>query len=112
MTEVTILDAMTDPALFGATFGGPSHAAWRALLGGFYGLVMDNTQAETFTSLTGRTEAPTAPMTKLWLAIGRRGGKSNLVALIAVYEAAFHDHRDRRTAGEWATILLIAADRA
>jgi len=40
--EITILDAMTDPHLFGATFGGSSHAAWRALLGGFYGLAMDD----------------------------------------------------------------------
>ena len=112
MTEVTILDAMTDPALFGATFGGASHNAWRALLGGFYGLAMDDDTAETFRTLTGRTDAPTGPMSELWLAIGRRGGKSHLAALIAVFEAAFHDHRDRLAAGEWATVMLIAADRA
>jgi len=70
--SVSILDAMTDAKLFGATFGGESHAAWRALLAGFYGLAMDDAEAETFKALTGRTDAPTAPMTELWLAIGRR----------------------------------------
>ena len=35
---VSIVDAMSDPALFGDSFGGESFAAWRALLGGFYGL--------------------------------------------------------------------------
>ena len=34
---VTIADAMTDPQLFGDTFGGDSFTAWRALLSGFYG---------------------------------------------------------------------------
>jgi len=69
---------MIDPALFGATFGGASHNAWRALLGGFYGLPLDTAEAETFKALTGRTDAPTGPMSELWLAIGRRGGKSHL----------------------------------
>jgi hypothetical protein len=46
------------------------------------------------------------------LAVGRRGGKSQVGALIAVYEAAFRDHRDKLAAGEWASVLLIAADRA
>ena len=38
---VTIMDAMTDPALFGDQFGGDSFANWRALLAGFYGLPLN-----------------------------------------------------------------------
>lgn len=112
MAEVTIRDAMTDRNLFGRTFAGESFAAWRALLSGFYGLTLTDDEAKTYASVTGRAEAPQEAHDELWLAVGRRGGKSHLAALVAVFEAAFRDHRPRLAAGEWATVLLIAADRA
>jgi len=108
---VNIVQAMQDPNLFGDTFGDDSRAAWRALLGGFYGLPLDVTDAATFKTLTGRTETPTEPHDELWLAVGRRGGKSHAAALIGVYEAAFQDHRAKLAPGEVATVMLIAGDR-
>lgn len=108
----TIRDAMTDPALFGDTFGGESFTAWRALLSGFYGLDLDPTEAAIWQEVTGRTETPQEAHDELWLAVGRRGGKSHAAALVAVYEAAFTDHRPKLSPGEWATVALIAADRA
>lgn len=111
MSGVTIRDAMTDAQLFGDTFGGDSFAAWRTLLAGFYGLPLEDTEADTFRTLTGRAETPTEASDELWLAVGRRGGKSHVAALVATFEAAFKDHRDKLAAGEWATVLLIAADR-
>jgi hypothetical protein len=111
MPNVTILDVMTDPNLFGKQFGGESFAAWRALLGGFYGLPMDEGQAETFKAITGRAETPAQAADELWLPVGRRGGKSRVAALVATFEGAFKDHRDKLAPGEWATIVLIAADR-
>lgn len=106
-----IVQAMQDPHLFGDTFGDDSHSAWRALLGGFYGLPLDDSATDTFRTLTGRTEAPTEAHDELWLAVGRRGGKSHAAALIGVYEAAFKDHRDKLAPGEVATVMLIAGDR-
>ncbi len=111
MHSATIFDAMTDPSLFGATFGGPSFAAWRALLGGFYGLPLDEEQADTFKAITARAVTPTEASDELWLAVGRRGGKSHVAALVATFEGAFNDHRDKLAAGEVATVLVIAADR-
>lgn len=108
---VTILDAMTDRQLFGGTFGGDSFAAWRALLGGFYGLSLSETEAETFKAITGRAETPTEAAHELWLAVGRRGGKSHVAGLLAIYEACFTDHRDRLAPGEVATCMVIASDR-
>ncbi|MCA1775210.1 MAG: hypothetical protein LC676_06265, partial [Loktanella sp.] len=108
---IDIRDAMTDPNLFGGTFGGDSFAAWRALLSGFYGLPLDNDEADTFKAITGRTEAPTEAHDELWLVVGRRGGKSHVAGLVAAYEAAFRDHRDKLAAGEVATVMVIAADR-
>ena len=68
-------------------------------------------QAELFRQCTGRAEAPTAPASYLWLVIGRRGGKSFAMALIAVYLAVFRDWRKYLTPGERAIVLLVAADR-
>ncbi|RZU98779.1 hypothetical protein [Spiribacter vilamensis] len=108
---VDIRQVMTDPALFGGQFGGDSWAAWRALLAGFYGLPLDDAEAEHWFALTGRT-APTQPHAELWQVVGRRGGKSQCAALLAVYEAAFRDHRDKLAPGEVATVRCMAADRA
>jgi len=107
---VTIRDAMTDPALFGSQLAGDSWSAWRALLSGFYGLALDDAEAELWQTLTARTE-PQAAHDELWLVVGRRGGKSQSAALMAVYEAAFKDHRENLAPGEVATIALLAADR-
>ena len=88
--SVSIADAMIDPKLFGATFGGQSHTAWRALLSGFYALPMHDDALTLFKTLTGRDAAPTAPMKELWLAVGRRGGKSHLAAQERVALNWFH----------------------
>lgn len=65
---ITIRDAMTDPQLFGGTFGSDTFAAWGALLAGFYGLPLTGKEAETFKALTGRSALPTEAHTELWLA--------------------------------------------
>jgi phage terminase large subunit-like protein len=108
---IDIRQAMTDPQLFGPIFGGDSFAAWRALLSGFYGLELDATELDTFKALTGRQSAPQGAFAELWLAIGRRGGKSHAAAFLAVYLAAFQDYRDKLAPGEVATVMVIAADR-
>lgn len=108
---VTIRDVMTDPALFGDQFGGDSFAAWRALLAAFYGLELSDDERAILLDLTGRESLPESAFAELWLAIGRRGGKSQVAALIAVYEALFRDHRAKLSSGEVATVMAIAADR-
>lgn len=109
---LTIVDVMLDPEVYGATFGRASWEAWRALLGAFYGLSLTPAQTETVRRLTRRSLDACTSFRELWMPIGRRGGKSHVAALIAVYEAAFRDHRPRLSPGEWATVALIAADRA
>lgn len=111
MNPITIRDVMTDPALFGEQFGGESFAAWRALLAAFYGLPLSDDEAEMVQALTGRWKTPECAFVELWLAIGRRGGKSQCAALLAVYEALFQDHSAKLAPGEVATVMAIAADR-
>lgn len=108
---VTIRDAMTDPALFGGQFGGDTFAAWRALLAAFYGLPLSDDERATLEAITGRAGPFEGAFGELWLAIGRRGGKSQIAALVAVYEALFRDHSAKLAPGEVATVMAIAADR-
>lgn len=109
--SVTIRDAMTDPALFGEQFGAESFTGWRALLAGFYGLPLSDDELPHWQALTARESAPEAPHDELWLVVGRRGGKTQNAALLAVYEAAFRDYSERLSPGEVATVMLLAADR-
>jgi hypothetical protein len=109
--NITIRDLMTDPALFGDQFAGPTWAAWTALLAGFYGLPLNEAELTLFKRITALPEPAGAPLLELWLAVGRRGGKSQIAALVAVYEAAFRDYTDRLSPGEVATVMVLACDR-
>jgi hypothetical protein len=110
--QFSIIDAMTDDKLFGGTFGGESFAAWRGLLSCFYGLPIDDGTAPVVQGITQRQTEPQEGFRELWVAIGRRGGKSHVAALVATYEAVFRDHRHKLAPGEFATVFLIAADRS
>jgi len=46
------------------------------------------------------------------LIVGRRGGKSRVLALVATYLAAFRDYRPFLAPGEVATIAILAFNRA
>ncbi|MFV0277939.1 MAG: terminase large subunit domain-containing protein, partial [Parahaliea sp.] len=92
-------------------FGGESWDAWRALLCGFYALDLNDDERQLFLSITNRTESPQEACEELWLVVGRRGGKTNVAALLAVYAALFFDYRDRLAPGEVATIMVLAENR-
>jgi phage terminase large subunit-like protein len=85
--------------------------AWRAFLCALFGLPMTEDKASIYNSATGRTEAPQKPFNEAWLVVGRRGGKSFILALIAVYLACFKDWLPYLTRGERGTVMVIAADR-
>lgn len=108
---MNIIDTMTDTQLFAEQFSGDCWDNWRVLLKAFYALPLDDLDLPVYEQLTARKEAPTTPFKELWLAIGRRGGKSQNAALIAVYEAFFNDYSDKLSKGEVATTMVIAADR-
>ena len=101
---------MTDPALLGSTFGDESWAAWRALLAGFDGLPLSESEAAIFRELTQR-EPPTEPLDEFWPVVGRRGGKSITSGLLAVIPAVTFEPRGRLSAGEVTTVMVIAEDR-
>ena len=69
------------------------------------------TTSRSIARRTGRTAWPAAPFTEAAVIVGRRGGKSRILALIAVYLAAFRDYAPYLAPGEVATIGVLAVDK-
>jgi hypothetical protein len=110
---VTILDAMHDPALFGPWFEQrASWRAWEVFLAALLGLPLDGEDAaELYARHTGRSAPSDQPAREGWVIVGRRGGKSRIAALVALYLACFRDYRKLLAPGEVGTLPVIAADR-
>jgi hypothetical protein len=108
---MNIIQALDDPNVFGAFFRGPTWVVWRVFLAVLFGLPLTSEQLALYQKFTGRTVAPTSPLHEAWLVIGRRGGKSFILAVIAVFQACFKDWRPYLGPGEVGTVMIIAADR-
>jgi hypothetical protein len=111
VAAVTILDAMRDPALFGRWFEGETWRAWRAFLAALFALPMDEDAAALYRAHTGRNAPPRQPAREGWVIVGRRGGKSRIAALVAVYCSCFRDYTGVLAPGEVGTFAVVAADR-
>jgi hypothetical protein len=108
----SIIDALDHPAVFGPFFKAASWQPWRAFLKAMFALPMDDEDQELYTRCTGRTEPPALPFKEACLVIGRRGGKSRMLALIACYLATFRSYDEYLAPGEVAVVAVIAASRA
>jgi hypothetical protein len=111
--SMTILDAMHDPALFGPWFTGESWDAWGTFLAGLFGLPLATVaDAERYVQHTGRSVYAVGQLVReAWVIVGRRGGKSRIAALVAVWCACFRDYRAVLAPGERAIVMVLAADR-
>jgi hypothetical protein len=107
----SIIEAIDDPDLFGGMFDAPSWDPWLAFLEALQALPMSDEHLALYRRHTGRSEAPTKPARYAELVVGRRGGKSRILALIATYLACVLDHRDHIVPGETPVVAIIAKDR-
>ena len=108
---LTILDTTQDPALFGPWFQGKSWDAWKAFLAVLFALPIHKAGVGIYRQHTRRASVPELPTKEAWLVVGRRGGKSRIAALVAVFLACFRDYRAILAPGEKGTVMVIAADR-
>jgi len=108
---MNILQACNDPKLFKPWFARGDWSAWHAFLAALFALPMTEDQLAIYRRHTGREDAPTEPCEEAWLVIGRRGGKSFLMALTGVFLACFRDYRQYLQPGERATVAIIDPDR-
>ena len=85
---ITVVDTMSMPSLFGGWFTGSSWDPWKAFLKSLFGLEMSSADLEIYKRCTGRTYAD-GPHRECWVCVGRRGGKSRILALIADLSGLF-----------------------
>src|SRR5438067_1627638 len=113
MPAPTILDVMDHPAIWAGWFRDRNTwQPWRAFLAALFGLPLEfDADLDLYRRCTGRQEPPAGGATEAWLVVGRRGGKSMILALIACYLAVFRDWRPYLSPGETGTIKVIATDR-
>jgi len=111
MSSPNILQAIQSAKLFSRWFAGETWQAWRAFLAALFGLPMSEEEGEIFRRHTGRADLPTGPSSEGWLVVGRRGGKSLIAALVALFLACFRSYERYLAPGEVATIMVIAADK-
>ena len=104
MSQLNILDAISDSKVFASAFRNrETWTGWFAFLAALFGLRMDASMRALFRECTGRNDRPSEQASEAWLVIGRRGGKSFVLALIAVFLATF---REKSTAEKFNGVLL------
>jgi hypothetical protein len=112
LPHLDIIDLMTEPRLLGRWFEGPTWEAWKVFLCVLFALHdrLDEAGLAIYRMATGRIALPTAPIRKVFVCVGRRGGKSIIAALIAIYLVFFRDYAPYLALGELVTISILAAD--
>jgi hypothetical protein len=110
---MNIIEAITNAKMFKPCFRDLSTwSSWFVLLKALFCLPMDEADLALYRRCTGREKAPERPFKELWAIVGRRGGKSFIMSLVAVYRALFNDYKKYLSPGERGVIQVIAADRA
>jgi phage terminase large subunit-like protein len=109
---ITLIDALTDEALFQPWFRGDSWNGWRAVVKAMDALPMSDDEIEFFKSIAGGRNPPRYPVREFYAAAARRSGKYSIVSGIGAYSSAFFDQQHRLRPGERATILCLACDQS
>jgi hypothetical protein len=109
--QATLRRALSDRNLLGATLASDSWRAWRVLLIAAMGEPLTEDERVLFTQLTDRPQEPLQRVEEFVGVIGRRGGKSRAIAVLATYIAALCSHTDTLVPGETGLVLIIAPDQ-
>jgi hypothetical protein len=108
--HTTMRKALSDPNLLGNALAGDSWRAWRVLLIAAMGEALTEDERPLFTQLTGREREPSQRVQEFAAVIGRRGGKSRAMAVLATYIAGLCVH-DALVPGERGVLLCVALDQ-
>jgi phage terminase large subunit-like protein len=76
-----------------------------------FALPMDDSELDIYRQCTGRENPPSVAPSEVYTIVGRRGGKSFISALTAVYVGCFGSYKRYLNAGERAVVLVLARDR-
>jgi len=112
MEIVNIVDAISDKDLFRPLFKDlGSWWAWIVFLKSLYGLRLTAGEQELYQNCTGRKKVSKKGFKEAYAICGRRGGKSFISALIAIYTALFSGLEKHLSPGETGYIFCIATDK-
>lgn len=105
---VSMRRALENPNLFGSILSGESWASWRILLIAMMGEPLSTSEREVFAPLTLRDREPLRRVEQFWGCIGRRGGKTRAIAVLAAYIASLVDFSDVLAPGEKASLPILS----
>jgi hypothetical protein len=89
---ISIRKALADKKLLGDILVGDSWQAWRVLLIAAMGDALTDEERTIFTALTGRPTEPGQRVEEFCAVVGRRGGKSRAMAILAAYVGGLCRH--------------------
>lgn len=111
--NLNIIDAIENPKLFRPLFKDPrTWWSWFVLLKTLFALDMTRQEKKLYRKCTGRRKPPVKPFKELWAIIARRGGKSFMASIVAVFLALFFDFKKYLSPGERGVIQIVASDKA
>lgn len=97
--------------LMGPEWYGPDWLAWRSFVKTMFGEEQTEEELEVFRKCTELKDPPGQLQREAWLPVGRRGGKSRILAYIAVYLACCLHWTPYLAPGENGFISVLAAQR-
>jgi len=105
MTAITLMNRLQRRGWF----VGETWSAWRVVIKAMFALPLNEAEAVLFSQLSGGRQAPTKQVREAWFVVGRRGGKSLIVALLGLFFATCGIYQLAH--GEKGVVMLLAADR-
>ena len=114
--DITLTQAMNDPALFGNTFSSPSFWTWKVISKLIDGLpLVEQREIELFEKCTGikynGNRHARRALRRLIILVGRRGGKDRFFSAAAVWRCICTDWSKYSSAGEGAVCILLGKDK-
>lgn len=106
----SLIEFISDRALLGPFFDGPSWDLWRAVLKAATAAPMTAHDLELFAKVSGGRKPPTKPVHELDICVGRGGGKDAVASAIGCHSAVTGDF-SRLRPGERGTVMVMANDR-
>lgn len=92
---------------------GPDWAAWRAFVKTLFGIPLDPRDQDVVRLCTGLEPVQAAhPHREAFLPIGRRGGKSRTLAMIAIYLAVCFDWTPHLAPGQFGYVSVLSDSKA
>jgi hypothetical protein len=109
--RISLRQALDDPNLLGNVLSGDSWKPWRTLLIAAMGEQLTDDERVIFKELTNRDHEPLQRVEEMLGVIGRRGGKSRAISVLATYLASCVDY-PMLSPGERGICLVCAPDQS